>query len=137
MDRFKVAVEVVVEKDRKYLVNLRLPSDVDAAGTLCFPGGKVDQHEIMDGVLEHVAAREVLEETGIHIQNVRYVYSTTTLHGEQPVLFITFLADYASGEIVPQPEETAGVFWMAPEDLRKDPRTPAWILETVLRCEAQ
>lgn len=133
--QFKVAVEVVVKRQGQCLMCQRPTTDEDAPNTLCFPGGKIEQHEILPDVLEHVAKREVLEETGVHIHNLKYVWSTTTLHGSQPVLFVTFQADFLSGEPTPQPGELDAVLWMTPEQILEDPRTPLWIRETVRRCQ--
>jgi len=65
--------------------------------------------------LEQCVAREVKEETGINVKNIRYF-------GSQPWAFPTnmmvgFLADYDSGEIQPDYNELADVKWVAPEAL--------------------
>ena len=60
---------------------------------------------------EQAVAREVFEETGIKVKNIRYV-------GSQPWAFpnsqmVGFLADYESGEICLQEEEIHDAKWFA------------------------
>ncbi len=65
--------------------------------------------------LEQCVVREVKEETGIDIKNIRYF-------GSQPWAFpssmmIAFLADYKSGTIKPDYTELADVKWFSPDEL--------------------
>ncbi len=65
--------------------------------------------------LEQCVAREVLEETGIRVTNVRYA-------GSQPWAFpsnlmMGFLADYESGEITPDYAELTDAAWFSPEGM--------------------
>jgi len=67
--------------------------------------------------LEQCVAREVKEETGIDITNIRY-------HGSQPWAFpsslmMGFLADYAGGEIKPDYSELTDAAWFSPNALPK------------------
>ncbi len=65
--------------------------------------------------LEQCVEREVKEETGVNIKNIRYF-------GSQPWAFPTnmmigFLADYDSGDIQPDYTELADVKWFTPEEM--------------------
>ena len=65
--------------------------------------------------LEHAVAREIHEEAGIAITDIRYF-------GSQPwpftnSLMIGFTARWAGGEIVPDPTEIADASWFAPDEL--------------------
>jgi NAD+ diphosphatase len=69
--------------------------------------------------LEETVAREVREEVGIEIQDIRYF-------GSQPwpfpnSLMIGFTATYASGEIVVQPEELTDAAWFHKRNLPQVP----------------
>ncbi len=59
--------------------------------------------------IEACAAREVKEETGIEIQNLRYVGSQAWPFPDQ--LMLAFTADYKSGEIVKQESELLDAAW--------------------------
>ncbi len=69
--------------------------------------------------LEQAAIREVKEEVGIEIGNLRYI-------GSQPwpfphSLMTGFLADYIAGDVVCQPHEIEEAYWC---DLHQLPNTP-------------
>ena len=69
--------------------------------------------------LEETLEREVREEVGIEIANLRYF-------GSQPwpfphSLMIAFVADYAGGDITPQPDEIEAADWF---DIDRLPRLP-------------
>ena len=69
---------------------------------------------------EQTVIREVREEVGIEIQNVRYFKSQSWPFPSQ--LMLGFLADYASGNIVPEPGEIEDAGWFNVENL---PNVPA------------
>ena len=65
--------------------------------------------------LEETVAREVKEEVDVEIKNIRYF-------GSQPwpfpnSLMIGFTAEYASGEIIPEPTEIEAADWFHKSDL--------------------
>ena len=65
--------------------------------------------------LEETVAREVREEVGIEVADVRYF-------GSQPwpfpnSLMVGFTAEYAGGELAPDPEELTDVQWFSVDDL--------------------
>ncbi|WP_390632175.1 NAD(+) diphosphatase [Vibrio plantisponsor] len=65
--------------------------------------------------LEQCVAREVLEETGISVKNIRYF-------GSQPWAFpssmmMAFLADFAGGDIRPDYSELSDAQWFTPSEM--------------------
>jgi len=88
-----------------------------------FPGG---MHSVLAGFvepgesLEHCVQREVREEVGIEVKNIRYF-------GSQPwpfpnSLMVGFTADYAGGEIRVDPKEIVSAGWFRADAL--PPRIP-------------
>jgi NAD+ diphosphatase len=81
--------------------------------------------------------REVLEEAGIEVTNIRYVGSQNWPFPSQQM--IGFLADYASGEIRPDGVEVVDVRWFTNDTLPKYPggiRSIArWILHHYARSD--
>ena len=65
--------------------------------------------------IEAAAAREVQEETGIEIQNIRYAGSQAWPFPDQ--LMLAFTADYKAGEIVKQEEELLDAGWFRRDNL--------------------
>ncbi len=72
--------------------------------------------------LEQCVEREVMEETGIRVADVRYFASQPWPFPHS--LMIAFVADYAGGEIVPAPGEIEDAQWFRLDAL---PRLPARI----------
>jgi len=110
--RLSPAIIALVERDGRALLarNARFP--VPFFSTLA---GFVEVGE----TLEHAVAREIHEEAGIAITDIRYF-------GSQPwpftnSLMIGFTATWAGGEIVPDPTEIADADWFPPHEL---PRIP-------------
>jgi NAD+ diphosphatase len=69
--------------------------------------------------LEECVAREVKEEVGIDVQDIRYFGSQPWPFGRS--LMVGFTAEYAGGDIVVDPKEIAEAHWFTPDNL---PRIP-------------
>lgn len=65
--------------------------------------------------LEECAAREVREEVGVDIANLRYFHSQPWPFPNS--LMVAFFADYAGGTITPDPNEIEEAGWFAPDAL--------------------
>lgn len=85
--------------------------------------------------LEQCVVREVKEEVGIEVTDIRYF-------GSQPwpfphSLMIGFQANYAGGELVPQESEIVDAGWYSPDDLPPVPRggmsIAGWLIEDWLK----
>ncbi|WP_437883394.1 NAD(+) diphosphatase [Pseudomonas sp. LRF_L74] len=68
---------------------------------------------------EECVAREVREEVGVEVRNVRYMGSQSWPFPHS--LMLGFHAEYAGGEIVPQPEEIEDAAWFHVERLPQLP----------------
>lgn len=69
---------------------------------------------------EETVVREVKEEVGIEVDNIRYIKSQSWPFPSQ--LMLGFIADYKSGDIVPEPEEIEEAGWYSVDAL---PNVPA------------
>ena len=69
--------------------------------------------------LEQAVHREVYEEVGIRVKNIRYIDSQPWSFPHQ--LMMGFFAEYESGELTPAPDEIAEAGWWRYDDL---PNTP-------------
>ena len=89
--------------------------------------------------LEQAVAREVMEESGIKVKNLRYVTSQPWPFPQS--LMTAFMAEYDSGEIVIDPKELLEANWYRYDDLPllPPPGTVArrLIEDTVAMCRAE
>ncbi|HEY4520358.1 MAG TPA: NUDIX domain-containing protein [Candidatus Paceibacterota bacterium] len=107
---FKVVITAIVVKDGQYLVLQRAGWEKKFPLRWTVPGGKLSTedyiHESKDtphywyNVLEKTLRREVLQEAGVKIKNIRYVTSLADARPDMdPSLVISCLADYAGGKV--------------------------------------
>ena len=106
--RISPAVIVLVERDGRALLARNARFTLPFFSTLA---GFVEVGE----TLEECVAREIREEAGIEVRDVRYF-------GSQPwpfsgSLMIGFTAEWAGGELVADPSELAEAGWFAPDAL--------------------
>ena len=69
---------------------------------------------------EQTVEREVYEEVGLYVKNVRYIFSQSWPFPSQ--LMLGFIAEYRTGELVLQADEIAEAAWY---ELGKLPNTPS------------
>ena len=69
---------------------------------------------------EHAVAREVFEEVGIKIKNIRYAGSQSWPFPDQ--LMLAFYAEYESGDFNLQQEEIAEAHWFSKDNIPSSPR---------------
>jgi 8-oxo-dGTP diphosphatase len=107
--RPKVGVAIIVVKDFKVLLGKRVSSH--GSGTWQFPGGHLEFGE----PIEDCAKRELFEETGLTIRNIRSGPYTNDIFKTEQKHYITLfvIADYDSGVLTvkePNKCETWGWF---------------------------
>lgn len=127
---YEVAITAIIVKDNKYLITKRSPNKKRFPGMWTVPGGRLEPSDYLDlpkdtkyywyNVLERTLAREVKEEVGLEINNLRYVTSLANVHEDgAPSLVISCLADYASGEVTLQKEECDKYEWVSLKEAEK------------------
>ena len=91
----KVGVGVFVIKDNKVLLGKR--KNAHGEGTWCLPGGHLEFNE----ELEACARREVLEETGVTIKNIRFATITNDIFKKEGKHYITVFmrSEFDSGTV--------------------------------------
>ncbi len=125
----EVATTAIIIKDGKYLITRRSKNKKRFPGVWTVPGGKMETSDYLKlpkdtefywyNVLERTLKREVAEEVGIEITNVQYLTSLATVHADgSPSLVISCIADYVSGEVKLQEEETDAFAWVSSEEAK-------------------
>jgi 8-oxo-dGTP diphosphatase len=112
-----VGLGVVIMKDGKILMGKRKGSH--AEGTNCLPGG---HFEYMESIIDS-AKREVMEETGLEIDNVRFLcLSNLKEYAPKHYVDIGLLADWKSGEPqIMEPDKCDGWGWYDIDNLPSGP----------------
>lgn len=113
IERPKVGLGVLIFKDKKVLLGKR--KNAHGAGEYAFPGGHL---EFMES-FEDCARREVREETGIEIENIRFQYlGNITSYGNKHYVQIMLMADWKEGDAkVLEPEKCEAWEWFDLESL--------------------
>ncbi|MEI8270690.1 MAG: NUDIX domain-containing protein [bacterium] len=112
--KFGVGVAVIVKKDGKVLFGKRKGNYGN--GTWNLPGGHLEFNER----IEDCAVREIREEVGINIKNLKRVYFTNEVFPEEkePYVILCVIADYDSGEVkVMEPDYCEQWDWFDWENL--------------------
>lgn len=103
----KVGVGIMIFKDGKILLARRKGSH--GAGEYAFPGGHLEYMESF----EECAKRELAEETGIEIENIRFLFlANVRKYVPKHYAHIGLIADWKSGEPqVLEPEKSEEWQW--------------------------
>jgi 8-oxo-dGTP diphosphatase len=107
-ERPKIGIGVIILKDNKVLMLKR--KNAHGAGSWSFPGGHLEFNE---GIVE-CARREVMEETGITIKNLRYGPFTNDIFESEGKHYVTLylIAEHDSGEArIMEPHKSDGLGW--------------------------
>ncbi|MGB2992603.1 MAG: NUDIX domain-containing protein [Paenisporosarcina sp.] len=126
---FIVNVEGAIYKGEKWLLIRRSEKEEHAGGTLSLVGGKIDYEGFSSDILERTLIREINEEVGIEVSNLRYVNSSSfvTELGVH-VVDIVFLCDYQSGEAYAKSiDEVDEVHWMSTQQILVNAELPSYL----------
>jgi len=106
-----VVVTGIIVKDRKYLITKRAPSELAWPNKWTVPGGKLEAKDYEEreadtnagqwyNVCENLLRREVMEETGLKIKNIKYLTNLVFRRPDNiPVVVISLFADHHEGEV--------------------------------------
>jgi 8-oxo-dGTP diphosphatase len=122
MSEARVGVGVFIFKNGKFLVGHRGGSH--ASGTWALPGGHLEFGESF----EQTARREIAEENGLEIENIRFGAVTNDVFSEENKHYITIwmISDWKSGEPkILESEKCLEWRWVDFDNL-PEPRFPSW-----------
>ena len=105
-----VAATGIIIKDRRYLITKRAEWEKAFPGKWTVPGGKLEVKDYINtpkdtcshwyNILENLLKREVKEEAGLKIKNIKYLTSMTFIRPDNvPVLVVSLYAEHDSGEV--------------------------------------
>lgn len=130
---FIVNVEGAIYKNKKWLLVKRNEKEEHAGGMLSLIGGKVEKEGTSTDILERTLKREIAEEVGVEVSNLRYVNSSTFLTDAGiSVVDIVFLCNHKSGEaFVKSADEVESVIWMTTAEILDHPSLPIYLKENI------
>jgi len=117
--KYSVIVNGIVVRNNEILLAQRSMKEKHVPGRWSPPGGKLEEIGIVWQALEKTVKREVLEETGVEIEDEMHLLINNTFnHAEDNLLVISnvFLCKYRSGE--PKPlEDTEAIAWIKESEI--------------------
>lgn len=122
VNNVRVGVAVFVWKDDKFLIGKRIGKH--GKDTWSVPGGHLEFSE----TIEECAKREVMEESGLEIKNVRLLTITNDIFStEKHYISIWMEADWASGEAtIMEPDVWVEHKWQTFQALPSPLFEPCW-----------
>ena len=105
-------VVAVIFRDKRLLV-IRRSQTVTAPGTLCLPGGGIEEGETEREAL----LREMQEELNLDVTPIRLCWRNTTSWGTHLAWWYASISDEQSPKA--NPEEVAEVFWMTKSEIKR------------------
>ena len=127
---YEIAITAIIVKDNKYLITRRSMQKKKWPGKWTVPGGKLERSDYESlpkdtvnawyNILERTVRREVKEEVGLEIKNIDYLTSLIGEYGADVPhsLIISLIADWDSGEVALQEEETDQYAWVTLEEAK-------------------
>ncbi|WP_316569424.1 NUDIX domain-containing protein [Neobacillus sp. YIM B06451] len=130
---FIVNVEGAINKNGKWLLVKRSEKEEHAGGLLSLIGGKVEKEGASIDILERTLHREIGEEVGIEVANLRYVTSSSFVTDSGlNVVNVVFVCDYKSGEAIAKcPDEVDEVVWMSTQEIVGHPAIPVYLKDYI------
>lgn len=119
----KIGVGVFIWKGGKFLMGRRLGSH--GAETWSIPGGHLEFGESW----EECAKREVLEETNVTIENVRFLAATNDIFTGDAKHYVTIwvMSDWVSGDpTIVEPDKLVSLEWKTFQSLPSPLFEPCW-----------
>ena len=106
---YVVATGIIV-KDGKFLITKRAPTEKAFPNQWTVPGGKLDLDDYAKrpkdtsahwyNIFEDLLKREVMEEVGLTMKNIRYLTSLSYIRSDNiPTIIVSLFADYHEGEV--------------------------------------
>ena len=116
---YPVLVNALVVKDGKILIAQRGLEEKHGPGKWCIPGGRLEHTGVVYEALQKTAKREVLEETGVEVEDKMYLVANNTFQHDEDelqMIVVVFLCFYKFGELKAM-EDTIDVRWIRPEEI--------------------
>lgn len=118
--KFKLNVSTIINKNGLVLIQKRAMDEEVFPGLFGIPGGTV---ESSDKDLIEALKREVMEEVGVEITNVRLLQNNIITKPGKSTLYMVFTSDYKAGNAQAM-DGTESVQWSNMEEIKELEFTP-------------
>jgi len=123
-----ISVTGIIVKDGRFLITKRAPTEKAFPNQWTVPGGKVEMKDYTSrprdtsshwyNVFEEALKREVMEETGLKINNIRYLTSLSFIRSDNiPTIIVSLFAEPESDEVKLCPNLTEYV-WVSLDEAK-------------------
>ena len=123
-----VVVTGIIVKDGKFLIAKRAPTEKAFPNQWTIPGGKLELNDYAKrskdtsahwyNIFEDVLKREVMEETGLKVKNIRYLTSLSYIRSDNiPTIIVSIFADHHEGDVQLCPDLTEHA-WVTLEEAK-------------------
>ncbi|MEK6905148.1 MAG: NUDIX domain-containing protein [Nanoarchaeota archaeon] len=124
-----VVATAIIVKEGKYLLLKRSSTETAYPNCWTVPGGKLERRDYENKpkdsedawyyIGEKLVEREVMEEAGITIKNIRYATSLTFIRPDNiPVVILSYFAQYDGGEVSLQDKSHTEYAWVTVEEAK-------------------
>lgn len=125
-----VVATAIVVKDGKFLILKRSPRETAYPGLWTVPGGKLerkdyenkpkDSEDAWYQIGEKLVEREVMEEAGITIKDVKYATSLTFIRPDNiPVVVLSYFAHHDQGEVSLKDQSHTDYAWVSLQEAKE------------------
>lgn len=105
-----LVVTGIVVKDGKFLITKRSPNEKAFPNQWTVPGGKLEMDDYAKrpkdtsahwyNIFENLLRREIMEEVGLKIKNIKYLTSLSYIRPDNiPTIIVSLFADYDVGKV--------------------------------------
>jgi 8-oxo-dGTP pyrophosphatase MutT (NUDIX family) len=112
-----IVITGIIVKDGKFLITKRSPTEKAFPNQWTVPGGKLELNDYTKrpkdtsahwyNIFEDVLKREVIEETGLQIKNIKYLTNLSFIRPDNiPTIVVSLFADHHDGEVKLCPDLT-------------------------------
>ena len=123
-----IAATGIIIKEGKFLTTKRAPTEKAFPNQWTVPGGKLELKDYSSrpkdtsshwyNVFENLVKREIEEETGLKVKNIRYLTSMSYIRDDGiPTIIVSLFADHAEGDVKLCPALT-GHAWVTLEEAK-------------------
>ena len=124
-----VVATAIIVKERKFLILKRAAHEKAYPNMWTVPGGKLerkdyenkpkDSEDAWYGIGEQLVEREVMEEAGITIRDIKYATSLTFIRPDNiPVVVLSYFAHHHFGEVSLQEDSFTEYAWVSLQEAK-------------------